>query len=194
MLKKLIAISPLLVIGALAYLSFSPRNEVKGQAPQVNNSGLWTVVNISDGDTLKVRNKQGEELKVRLCGIDADETAKRGKPAQSIYADQAKSYLESLVSQNNKVIVTQVEKDRYNRTVAEVWVNPGADNEELANGLLVMKGLARVFPQYVSRCPNASVLTRVEKEAKDRRLGVWGDVNSVAPWEFRKQQRSDTSR
>lgn len=189
MLKKLLEFSPLFIIGTLAYLSFSPKNQVNGQAP-VNSSGLWTVINVSDGDTLKVRNKQGEELKIRLCGIDADETAKRGKAAQSIYADQAKSYLESLVSKNNKVIVTQVEKDRYNRTVAEVWVNPGADNEELANGLLVMKGLARVFPQYVSRCPNASVLTRVEKEARDRRLGVWGDVNSVAPWEFRKLQRS----
>jgi hypothetical protein len=31
----------------------------------------------------------------------------------------------------------------YYDTIGEVWVNPGTDKEELANGLLVMKGLAR---------------------------------------------------
>lgn len=149
----------------------------------------WAVMKISDGDTLKVGQTNGKEMKIRLCGIDADETAKQGKPAQSIYADQAKAYLEQLLvdESERQVAVTVVETDRYNRHVSEVWVNPGTDKEELVNGLLVLKGLARVYPQYVSKCPNAEALKRAEERAKSQKIGIWSGSSSIPPWEFRKK-------
>lgn len=144
---------------------------------------------VSDGDTINVRQGRRKE-KIRLCGIDSDETAHNGKPAQSVYADQAKDYLQQLINQSgDKVTVTMVEQDRYGRWVGEVWVNAGTDKEEITNGLLVLKGLARIYPIYLSQCPNAEVLRKAEGDAKANKLGVWSDQYSIPPWEFRKQQR-----
>ena len=84
-----------------------------------------------------------------------------------------------------------IERDRCERWVGEVWVNPGTADEEIANGLLVLKGLARIYPDYLWRCPNAEVLKRVEADARAKRAGVWSDPYSIAPWEFRKQQRQN---
>jgi micrococcal nuclease len=158
------------------------------KAPPIPDS--WIVTKVSDGDTITVRQTDGREMKVRFCGIDADETAKQGKPAQSIYADQAKNYLQELItSSNNKVLITVVDKDQYNRTVGEVWVNPGTDKEELASGLLVLKGLARVYTKYADKCPNVQALKHSEERAVSDRSGLWSDPNSIPAWEWRKQRK-----
>lgn len=174
--------------------------EVSGDRPkvvtvpqnrQLLQSEQWQAIRVSDGDTIAVKSGIRKE-RIRLCGIDADERASGGKPAQSVYADQAKDYLQQLINQsNNKVAITMIEKDRYGRWVGEVWVNPGTNKEELANGLLVFKGFARTYPDFLEQCPNAEVLRQAEADAKVKKAGVWSDRYSIPPWEFRKQQRQN---
>lgn len=158
-----------------------------GEAPPATKH--LSVVSVSDGDSITVRQTNGENLKIRLCGIDAPEKAQpMGK--------QAKEYLLSLIAKGDgSVMVTPLETDRYGRTVAEVFVKPKpgtgyqAGEEIFVNGDMAIAGFAYHYAKYSGNCPNRTVIVSSEEIAKGKRAGVWSDPNAVLPWELRKQQR-----
>jgi micrococcal nuclease len=91
------------------------------------------------------------------------------------------------------VIVSPVERDRYGRLVAEVFVsakNPQQmEEEKLLNDELVRSGMAYHYRQYSQGCPSgADSLDEAEAEARGKRLGIWAG-ESEKPWEFRKARR-----
>ncbi|MBW4600675.1 MAG: thermonuclease family protein [Calothrix sp. FI2-JRJ7] len=184
MLKKLIAVSPLLVIGALAYLSFSPKNPVNGQAPVLQrDSGFWTVLSVADGDTIKIKTESGEIKDIRFCGIDSPEKT------QTLGAE-SKANLQRLIAEvNNKVIGYPVEVDRYGRTVAEVFTSKG-DVEKFLNEEQVRSGNAYIYRQYLGKCANKGALEKAEEIAKNQRNGVWFRNDLIKPWDYRKSRRS----
>lgn len=151
----------------------------------------WKVIRVTDGDTITVvRDSQKE--KIRFCGIDANESKQEG-------GREATSYLRSLIDKGDgTVTISPIEKDRYGRTVAELFVKPrpgtpGYQPEEeiFLNGEMVRAGFGRVYPAFVTSCPNKEVLEQAEEMAKAQRVGVWGDSSSIPPWEWRKQQRQN---
>uniref|UniRef100_A0A0C1RKT7 TNase-like domain-containing protein n=1 Tax=Tolypothrix bouteillei VB521301 TaxID=1479485 RepID=A0A0C1RKT7_9CYAN len=145
----------------------------------------WTVIKVSDGDTLVVRQMNGREMKIRLCGIDANESKQEG-------GQEAKSYLKKLVEKtDNIVMVSPVTTDRYNRTVAEVFISLNNDSEQFIQEEMVKAGMARAYPQYISSCPNKNVILQAEEIAKQNRIGVWSDPNSIPPWEWRRQNKGN---
>lgn len=88
-----------------------------------------------------------------------------------------------------------VETDQYGRTIAEAFI-PLADNaavqqgEEIhLNSQLVLEGAAYVYPQYVSGCPNGSVMRTAEDQAIAGGVGVWGDRAGQKPWDYRSSRR-----
>ncbi|MFN4834339.1 MAG: thermonuclease family protein [Pseudanabaena sp.] len=135
---------------------------------------------VSDGDTIAV-DCDGEKLKLRFCGIDAPESR------QPLGAE-SKALLSKLV-ENKQVIVRPMEKDKYDRTVAEVSVKVGDD--EYAHNVnieMVKSGMAYHYKQYSSSCPSREAIASAEDFAKDKKLGVWsGDYEK--PWEYRKAKR-----
>lgn len=78
-----------------------------------SSSNIGTVVKVADGDTLTV-DLNGKETKIRLCGVDAPEQ-------QQALGKESKAFLQKLTL-GKEVAVTEIEKDRYGRTVAEVFV------------------------------------------------------------------------
>ena len=82
-----------------------------------------------------------------------------------------------------------MEKDKYDRTVAEVSVKVGDD--EYAHNVnieMVKSGMAYHYKQYSSSCPSREAIASAEDFAKDKKLGVWsGDYEK--PWEYRKAKR-----
>jgi micrococcal nuclease len=182
-LKKLITFSPLLIIGALVYLSLSPRNPVNGQAPLKPDTGFWTVINVSDGDTLKVKTESGEIKNIRLACVDAPEK-------QQEMGAESKANLQRLVSEvNKKVIGYPIETDRYGRTVAEVFTSKG-DSEKFLNEEQVSSGHAYIYRQYIGKCPNRGALEKAEEIARANRRGVWSRSDLMKPWDFRKSKRT----
>ena len=93
-----------------------------------------------DGDTCTTTT--GE--KVRLACIDTPEL--RGKRAEPIPAKTARDYLRDLVV-GKEVGIRRITKDRYGRTVAELFVDGGNIGQEL-----VRNGYGEVLQRYASSC------------------------------------------
>ena len=151
----------------------------------ITDAAAWKVKpgSINDGDTLLL-TRGTEELKIRLCGIDAPEL----KQPLGI---ESRDYLRSLIAQGNGTIYVQpIEKDRYNRTVAELWIpiKPDYERQIHLNTAMVEAGYAYHYQKYSGNCESAENLGIAEKIARENKLGVWNGSHQK-PWEFRRKAK-----
>ena len=93
-----------------------------------------------DGDTCTTID--GE--KIRLACIDTPEL--KGKKADPIAAKEARDFLDNLVI-NEEVSIRRITKDRYGRTVAELFKNDINVQE-----LIVDKGYGKIYERYSFQC------------------------------------------
>lgn len=135
---------------------------------------------IYDGDTLRVTDGRSE-TKIRFCGIDAPEKDQAG-------GIESRDHLRSLIAQGDgSVIVIPVETDRYGRTVAELFIPIGGEQEIHLNSQMVMDGHAYHYAQYSSTCPNKDSIVRAETMAKAQSAGLWATPNAEKPWDYRRR-------
>jgi len=99
-------------------------------------------------------------------GIDTPET----NPAGGI---ESRDYLRSRLSDNATVRLNPIEKDRYGRTVAEIFLG-----ETFINVEMVRVGHAWHYRRYSGNCPNRSAIVKAAQ-------GV--QLTGMPPWEFRKR-------
>lgn len=144
-----------------------------------------TVVKVIDGDTIKVETPEGTKLKVRLYGIDAPETEKYNRKTGNIskpgqpFGEEAYRALQSKVL-DKKIRLDVIDIDKYKRTVGIIYLDSRNINLEL-----IKEGLAWAYKEYLGR-PYASEFLDAEREARDKKLGLWQQHNPQPPWEFRK--------
>ena len=93
-----------------------------------------------DGDTCTTTD--GE--KIRLACIDTPEL--KGKRADPIPAEKARDFLNNLLI-NEEVSIRRITKDRYGRTVAELF----SGNINIQK-LLVDKGYGQIYKKYSNQC------------------------------------------
>ena len=93
-----------------------------------------------DGDTCTTI----DEEKIRLACIDTPEL--KGRKADPIPAKEAKDFLNNLVT-NEEVSIRRITKDRYGRTVAELY----SGNINIQK-LLVDKGYGQIYKKYSNQC------------------------------------------
>jgi micrococcal nuclease len=127
------------------------------------------VVRIVDGDTIKVRLGDRNET-VRYLGVDTPETVKPNTPVQC-YGKQASEYNRRQVEGRQVRLRYSVERrDRYGRLLAYVYVD---GSKHSINADLVARGYGEelVIPPNVE---HAERYRRLEQQARDRRLGLWG--------------------
>lgn len=135
------------------------------------NSTEAKVLNIIDGDTLKVLYKNREE-RVRMLGIDTPESVHPDPNKNTEDGKIASSITKKFLS--NKTVKLEFEgdhKDKYGRLLAYVWL----DNN-MINLKLVSDGYAKVFmlkknSKYYNDFLNA------EKDAKLNKKGIWKYTN-----------------
>jgi len=132
------------------------------------------VVGVTDGNTIRVMQAH-REVKVRLYGIDCPE---RGQP----FTRKAKQFTPDMVF-GKMVEIHRMDTDRYGRTVAVVAVDKQLLNEEL-----VKAGLAWAYDFHCSK-PICESWKSFQLRARFEKNGLWGERNSVPPWEFRKKRR-----
>ncbi len=141
------------------------------------------VVGVSDGDTITVLDAERQQHKVRLSGIDAPEKAQP-------FGQRAKENLSRLVFKK-EVAVDWTKRDRYNRIVGKVMVQP-SDCPKCAKTLdaghaQITVGLAWWYRKYANEQPpeDRGTYEFSEQEAKARRVGLWIDNDPMPPWEWR---------
>jgi micrococcal nuclease len=140
--------------------------------------GPVELVSIGDGDTIRVRGRDGQPVTVRLACIDAPETA-QGPPGA-----EATATLRQLLEAGPLELRPQT-TDRYGRTVAEVIA--GGRNVNLE---MVRTGAAFVYYQYLRDCDQTAYIA-AEQQAQRFRQGVWRwDGGTERPWDFRSRIRN----
>lgn len=156
---------------------------VFGQAqvkPQValslkNKTFVAKVIRILDGDTMEILY-QNTPTKIRLAHIDCPEKRK-SQP----FGNNAKKALSDLCFGQN-VTVYGENYDRNKRLIAVV-VNA---KKQVVNQQMIKQGMAWHFKKYSKDASYA----RLEVEARRNKIGLWGDSNPIAPWEWRNTQKS----
>jgi len=144
----------------------------------VAQNALPQVVSVGDGDTLRVR-LQGKIITIRLGCIDAPETA------QTPWGEQSAQRLQQLLPAGQAVQVREIDRDRYGRTVAELYLG-----NQSVNLMMVKEGQAVVYPQYLGGCSETKEqYLQAEAIAKAQKLGFWNQASPVMPWDFRNGKR-----
>jgi len=139
---------------------------------------------VYDGDTILLVTRESSQIKARLYGIDAPETAKPDKPGQP-FGEPAKKALRSRIM-GKRVSAEVVDIDQYQRVVAVIRYAGRDINREM-----VAEGMAWAYRQYLQG-PYASEYLGAENLARSRRTGLWQDRNPRPPWEFRRALNGDT--
>lgn len=154
--------------------SGTPRYEsrVRQTAPASTFSGR--VVEVPDGDTIRVLADDNRTHEIRLQGIDAPEGGQA-------FGDRSRQNLSNLIAEN-EVTVTWHKHDRYRRLVGEVSVN-GQDIclEQ------IKAGMAWHYKYFQSeQTPeNRAIYADAEVAARASRRGLWTDASPIPPWQFR---------
>jgi micrococcal nuclease len=143
--------------------------EVRSQAQPVFTG---RVVAVLDGDSLMVLDGR-RQVEVRLHGVDAPEGGQA-------FGNVCKRTLSNLVF-GKTAAVQVVDIDRYKRRVSRLTV----DGRDV--GLeMIRAGCAWHYRQYSDDAGYAAA----EVEARRARRGLWQDAAPVAPWNYRRPQKS----
>ncbi|WP_217913177.1 thermonuclease family protein [Miltoncostaea marina] len=130
------------------------------------------VVRVVDGDTLIAR-LGGEDVRVRLLGVDAPESVTPGRPVEC-HGVRAGARLRALLPAGARVELavdpSQGREDRFGRLLAEVTP---AGALTTANEALVAGGDARAF-RGDGRARLLPRLLAAERRARAAGRGLWG--------------------
>lgn len=116
-----------------------------------------------DGDTIVLQS--GE--RVRLCSIDSPELSQ-------FYGLRARQEL-ILLTAGKCITLKRKGKDRYNRTLGELFYNDTCINEEM-----VLLGYAWSYKKD---------LISDQQQAQSKRLGMWRYTGNIEPYLFRKEHK-----
>lgn len=134
------------------------------------------IISVGDGDTITVRNTNGQNITIRLACIDAPELNQPG-------GKESAQKLNALLPRGTAVRVIPVDKDQYGRTVGVVF---GSKNINLQ---LLQEGQAWVYEEYISNCrTSAPQLRQAQITARQNRVGLWAQTNPCPPWDYRRKQ------
>lgn len=140
------------------------------------------VVEVVDGDTIKVRDAEGgraaETETVRLIGIDTPETRDPNDPGEC-YGAEATAYSRSLFPEGGTVWLEHdvSDTDRYDRLLRYVWIEDDG-GAYLANELLVREGYA-VVSTYPPDVKHVERLTDAQDAATDEQAGLWAECGGA---------------
>ena len=134
---------------------------------QENKYITATVIEIVDGDTIKVRI-DGKEENVRLLLVDTPETKDPNEPVQP-FGPEATEFAEKTLSGKEVYLEFEgPERDKYDRLLAYLWIG-----DKIFNQMLLEEGLARVAYVYDPPYTHYDAFLAAEKEARDAKKGIW---------------------
>ncbi len=130
------------------------------------------VVAITDGDTFRFLKSDTTQIKIRVANIDCPE---RKQP----FSKKAKAFTAQAVL-GKTVTLKILKRDRYGRYISNVIY----DDSLYLSRELVKHGLAWHYVKY----SKDSTLQHFENNARTHRIGLWQDLNAIAPWLWRTKK------
>ena len=125
---------------------------------------------VVDGDTLIVTNSNGEDVRVRLIGIDTPESVHPDQSKNTLDGDIASEYTKSLL-EVGQILYLEYDVDQldvYNRTLAYVWLTNDINlsnieniSNDMLNAKLVADGYA-VAKRYALNTKYATIFESLE--------------------------------
>lgn len=135
------------------------------------------VIRVADGDTITILDSDDTQVRIRLYGIDCPES-------HQDFGTVAKKFTTDHCFQ--KVVTVEVKDiDRYGRTVGIVLLPDGKN----LNKELLKAGLAWHYKHF----DNSEEFATLERNARQNKLKIWSMKNPIAPWDFRRAKKSETS-
>ena len=173
-MPRVVVVCLMLLVLAFAASSpaFAADSTPDGQDDLPANVEQATVVDVVDGDTIKVEI-DGEEETVRLIGIDTPETVDPNTPDEC-YGAEASDHATRLLQDRTVWLETDVsDTDRYDRLLRSVWFQGKSDGTYyLANEVLVRRGYA-VVSTYPPDVAYVDRLTAAQDLAVAESIGLW---------------------
>jgi endonuclease YncB( thermonuclease family) len=146
-------------------------NQNDEQDNQNNNSPLYLVTSVVDGDTIKV-NIDGVTKTLRLIGIDTPETVDPRKPVQCFGVEASNRTKQLLLNKKVRLEAdpTQGELDKYNRLLRYVYLEDGTS----FNKKMISDGYAYEYT-YNTPYKYHAEFKKAQIDAKNSKLGLWAD-------------------
>jgi micrococcal nuclease len=147
----------LIVLNRLFLLPATPPAPLERETPYV-------VQRTIDGDTLLLE----DGTRVRLIGIDTPEIARDDRPAEP-WAEEAAQWVGDRVTGKEIRLEFDFERyDRYERTLAYVYLDDLLLNEEI-----IRQGFSRAQLQYNYSARMKKRFQKAEEEARNAGRGIW---------------------
>ncbi len=136
------------------------------------------VINVHDGDTITVLDKDNKKTHIRLQGIDAPEL-------KQAYGAESQQNLARLVL-GKQVTIVWTKLDKYRRTVGTIMLDGRDINIEQ-----VKAGLAWHFKKYEDeqKPEDRRTYAAAEQAARVAKLGLWKDPNPIPPGDYRQNTK-----
>jgi micrococcal nuclease len=158
-------LTPIFFLAILVFFSERLIQHEQGRGSSFPEIGLVTAV--YDGDTIKVRFKNGQERKVRLIGVDASEIEASREEAK-FRAQMAKRFaFFYLYRKTIKLSYDWEIEDKYGRLLAYIWT----EKQGLFNKFILSEGFAAAFLKFPFKYRDEFI--EAEKEARKLGKGLW---------------------
>ncbi len=157
----------LMVLLLIFVLLLSSRAASASQMPAVKQ-----ILEVIDGNTLKVSTIEDDTFTVKLKGVDAPELGQE-------FAQESLNYLRDLVSSKN-VLVEYWGKDRWGNRLVYVTTKNGKS----INELMIKSGHGWVDRFFL----NQANLIELQETAKSKNAGLWDSEEPMEPWVYDRIQ------
>lgn len=178
MKNKIIIGLGIFLFAVIPIVLFSSNNDVpiqnvekKVSAVEIQQipSSLYSVVDVIDGDTVKI-DMDGKVVTLRLIGLDTPETVDPRKSVQCFGREASNKAKETLSGKKVRVEkdLSQGEYDKYGRTLAYLYREDGL----FYNEFMIEQGYAH---EYTYNIPYAhqKEFKEAQDKAREGKLGLW---------------------
>lgn len=146
------------------------------------SSGLEEVdlVRVVDGDTIII-NTAGEDISVRLIGVDTPESVNPDKNKNNEYGSMASEYTKELLADVRTLYLQYdvTKTDKYGRMLAYVWLDNNINTlsqsdicDNMLNAILVENGYA-YDKAYMPNKEYSDVFAELRETAENSGTGLW---------------------
>lgn len=161
-------ISLIITLIAVLLMPVIARYAPESQTLQQNQPGLYTVLEVDDGDTILV-DMNGAREKVRFIGVDTPET-KDPRKAVQCFGRAAGEFTKGLIG--NSAVRLEADplntnRDRYNRLLRYVYLPDGT----LVNAEIIRQGYGFAYLSFPFT--KTDEFRDLQTEARQQNKGLW---------------------